>query len=85
MLKIEVKQEEVVSKSIQTRKGTTVELREQTLWVHGLQAYPIKAKRVLWRDDQPYAPGFYTIDPSSFYVNRYEKLELDLGLLKATK
>lgn len=85
MLKIECKGDAVINRTIQTRQGKTVDIREQDLWVHGLQAYPVKVVRALWRDDQPYQAGFYTVTPESFVVNRYGRLELDVGKLKAAK
>ena len=40
------------------------------------QKYPISCLIPLDKDQAPYQPGFYTLDPRSVYVGDYRKLEI---------
>jgi hypothetical protein len=42
--------------------------------------YPVACSIMLEKNDRPYQPGFYTLDPRSIYVGDFRRLEL--GRLK---
>ncbi len=49
---------------------------EQIAYVHLGGKFPVEMKLSLEKDQVPYAPGLYTLHPSSFAVNQYGALEL---------
>ncbi|ELA9875960.1 G5P family DNA-binding protein [Vibrio parahaemolyticus] len=49
---------------------------EQIAYVHLGGKFPVEMKLSLEKGQVPYAPGFYTLHPSSFVVNQYGALEL---------
>lgn len=91
MIRIEIKSAEVASKNVTIkngpRTGQIATIREQTAWAHLCdrngqpQPYPSQISLSLEENAQPYPPGIYTISPSSFYVNRFRRLELGRSVL----
>ncbi|MDO9449342.1 MAG: single-stranded DNA-binding protein [Rugosibacter sp.] len=85
-IKIEVSSAEVLTKSgIAAKTGKPYTIREQEAYAHTVsqdgtpQKYPSRIKVMLKDNQQPYAPGFYTIAPESFFVDRFDSL--DIGLI----
>lgn len=85
MIKIEIASTDVGVKSgVAVKTGKPYSIREQQAFAYVLdrdgqpQKYP-QAIRINLRDDQaPYAVGLYTVDPRSFYVDRFDNLALGL-------
>ena len=73
-LYIEITQEPLIERSGNSN-GRAYHIREQLAYLHKSgQPYPDKIRVQLERDQQPYAPGGYELDESSFYPDRYGKL-----------
>lgn len=81
-MKFEVKSVEVIGRTVTTKKGQSVVIREQKIWLHGIDAYPVQLRVTLWGDSQPYAVGMYTFGPGSFSVDRFGGLKVNLDKLK---
>lgn len=79
---IEIEKPEVAVKSgTSARTGKPYSIREQKGYVQiPGQKYPQPIRFALDDDAQPYQAGRYNIDPSSFYVGRFEDLNLRLRL-----
>jgi hypothetical protein len=77
MLKIEIEKADVNVKSgVSARNQKQYQIREQNAYVHiPGQKYPQPIKLVLADDQQPYAPGSYTLAPESFFVGRFGDLQ----------
>jgi hypothetical protein len=64
------------------RAGTISQLIEQEAYAYtydqngNRHAYPSRIVMNLEQGQQPYPAGFYLLSPSSFYVNRFNQLEL---------
>lgn len=84
-MKIEVKSTELVERAITTKRGEPATLREQTLWIHNGEAYPERARLTLNRDQQPFAPGFYTLSPRCFRIGRFGELSVNLAFMVPAK
>jgi len=84
MLKVEIKSTEVLTRS-GTSNGRDWNIREQIGWFHAIdKPYPVEMVLSLEKDQPPYAPGVYTVAPTSFYVGKYNKLQVGrLQLLPA--
>lgn len=79
-MKIEITTAEIVTKSgISKRTGQPYTMYEQAGYLHqDGQPYPTPLKLTLEKNAQghalPYAPGYYTLAPQSFYVDRFGSL-----------
>ena len=75
---IEVHAAECRRRQFTSAAGRPVDLREQAAWFHQPgQPYPVPLKLTLPKDQpEPYAVGKYTLDPSSFYVDRFGALNV---------
>jgi hypothetical protein len=81
---------EVVSPHVEERSGIKDGknwlIREQSAYAFVLDPegnpakYPVACSIMLEKNDRPYQPGFYTLDPRSIYVGDFRRLEL--GRLK---
>jgi len=83
MIKVEIESAEIKTKSgVSARTGKPYSMREQRGYAYctdkdGKPNRHPNALCITLRDDQPpYAPGFYTLSPSSFYTNKYDQLEV---------
>ncbi|MDX1751475.1 MAG: single-stranded DNA-binding protein [Methylophaga sp.] len=79
---------EILSQEIRTQSGTSKRtgnpyaIRKQTGFAHfDGEPYPVKMELNLPDGAIPYAPGNYTLDEKSFYVDRYGSLAVS-GELK---
>jgi hypothetical protein len=79
-MRIVVESSDVVEKSGKKKDGSNFSLRIQEGWVYLGRAHPERIELPLWEEDKPYSVGEYTLDPSSFIVNRYNNLELKRSL-----
>lgn len=86
-IKIEVVSAEVATKSgTSSRTGKPYSIREQVGYAHvtdragAPKKFPVEIKVPLSDDQTPYAPGFYTVAPCSFYVDRFGGLTIGLEL-----
>jgi len=87
MLKIEIDSETVTTRSgTSERTGKAWEIREQKGYVTLPESkYPKEIKITLDDNAPPYAKGFYTISPASFFVGKFETLDINLRLLPITQ
>jgi hypothetical protein len=83
MIKIEIESAEVKTKSgVSARTGKPYSMREQKGYVYTCDRdgkpnrHPNTLVLTLREDQQPYAAGFYTLSPASFYTNKYDQLEV---------
>lgn len=85
MLVIEIESTELkVKTGTSARTGKPYQIREQTAYVHIPPAkYPQPIKVTLEDDAQPYPPGQYQLDDSSFFVGRYDDLQMRPRLIPA--
>lgn len=76
-MKIEIAKSEVITKSgISKRTGQPYTMYEQLAYLHQEgEPYPTPMKITLNKNDHghpvPYAPGYYSLAPQSFYVDRF--------------
>lgn len=81
MIRIEVKSASTTRKDGTTQKGKPYP-RNQEAWAFTFDRdgkpnpYPVRCRLTIWDDEQPYAPGTYTLSPSAIYVNGYGDLEI---------
>lgn len=80
MLKFEVQSTEVSVKTGVSRRGKPFEITEQIAKL-ALNGELRKVTIGLPRGQSPYAPGAYTIDPASFYVDGFGQLQMRLRLM----
>jgi len=78
---------EIDSNEVKTRSGTSAKtgkdynIREQTAYAHiPGQRYPQQIKLMLEDNQMPYPVGKYQLDPSSFYVGRFDDLQIRVKL-----
>lgn len=78
MLTIEIESTELNIKSGNSaRTGKPYQIREQTGYVHiPPNKYPQPIKITLEDDAQPYQPGKYQLGDNSFFVGRYDDLQM---------
>lgn len=78
MLTIEIESTELNIKSGNSaRTGKPYQIREQTGYVHiPPNKYPQPIKITLEDDAQPYQPGKYQLADNSFFVGRYDDLQM---------
>lgn len=83
MIRVEIKSSEIRTKSgTSARTGKPYTIREQEGWAFTFDRnsnpnpYPQKLAISLGVDQQPYAPGNYELSPASFYLNRFNQLEV---------
>ena len=82
MLKFEIASPDVRSKNKTTQTGEHYISRSQeAFYFKANQKYPTPCIIDIARDGQPYPVGFYTIDPESYYVNRFGRLDVFPRLL----
>ena len=77
-MKIEILSSEVTEHSgVGKTSGKPFHMRKQKAFAHlEGQKYPIEFVLNVPNDRQPYAPGFYTIDETTFYVDKFRGLAL---------
>ena len=87
---IEVKSPETnVKEGISAKSGKPYRIVEQDAWAHTLdkhgkpQPFPVRIVLSIKDGMSPYATGKYTVDPASFYVDRFNGLALALRLVPA--
>lgn len=85
MLIIEIESTELrVKTGTSARTGKPYQIREQMAYVHiPPNKYPQPIKVALDDDAQPYQPGHYMLDDSSFFVGRFDALQMRPRLVKA--
>jgi hypothetical protein len=83
MIKIEIQNPEVKTKSgTSARTGKPYSIREQQGFAFTFgrdgkpNPYPVRLAITLGDEQEPYAVGFYTLAPESFYTNRFDQLEI---------
>lgn len=75
MIKIEITDTDVKTRNF-SKDGKDFVFREQQAWIHrDDEKYPVQFKLSLG-EGSAYAPGFYSIAPGSFTVDRYNSLML---------
>jgi hypothetical protein len=86
-IKIEVSSDTVETRSgVSAKTGKPYSMREQEAYAHTvnrdgvISKYPQRIKITLGDKQAPYSPGFYTVGPESFYVDRFASLSLGLVL-----
>ena len=87
MMQIEVHDDAVKTKSGHSAKtGNAYSIREQEAFIllPG-QPYPQKVKLTLDEEATPYQPGVYQIAAQSFFVGRFEQLQVRLRLDRASR
>jgi len=83
MIRIEINPDSPIV-TIQTKRGA---MRKQEIYVQTLgrdgkpQKYPVRAEVILGDNEQPHAPGIYTLAPASVYVDRFGSLALSPKLV----
>lgn len=82
-MKIEVQTSHVDEFSgVSNRTGKPFTIRKQEAWAHlPGEPYPRAIAIPLGRDQEPYAPGTYALDPRSFYVDKFGSLSLRPALV----
>ncbi|PID50320.1 MAG: DNA-binding protein [Proteobacteria bacterium] len=82
MLKIEFVSEEIVEKSGTAKgNGRPYHIRTQKGYAHiPGSRYPVEIGVNLSVDQAPFPKGFYQLQPSSFYVNKFKQLSLSSEL-----
>lgn len=90
MIKVEITNKPIETKSGIVSKGPRAgqpfSIRSQIAYLHrDGDPYPEKFKVQLDDDTQPYAPGFYTISPNSFYVGDFDRLTVSPKLVPLAK
>lgn len=78
MMKIEIVSSEIREQAGTSQKtGKSYYIRKQQAFAHlDGQKYPVAFVLHVPNDRQPYVPGFYSIDETSFYVDRFGALGL---------
>lgn len=85
MIKVEVKSANVDTKEgVSKKSGQPYKIREQELWVHLGQAYPVRIVHSLGNDASPYPVGVYTLGTDAFRVSRFGALEVDMRKLRSS-
>jgi|GEM_PF-2784532 len=82
-LKIEIFSSEDVRifEGISSKTGNPFKIRTQNAYFYTpLKPHPIEFQLSLNENEPPYKEGFYAIDPSSFYRNRFDDLGFRLKL-----
>lgn len=92
MIRISIAQTTVRElKGTSAKSGKDYHLRFQTGYAHTMDRdgntppYPERFEVPLDRDQQPYAPGEYTLAPSAVYVDRDGRLSISPRLIPARK
>lgn len=79
MIRIEVEKTNVKEKS-GVKNGKPWTIREQEAWAHILGddgkpgRYPVKMKMQLEKEQEPFAPGLYILEPRSVMVGDFDQL-----------
>lgn len=89
-IRIEVKNSQVAERSGE-KNGKPWTIRNQTAWAYTFDRegkandYPLRIEIQLEKDQSAYAPGNYSVAPTSFMVGDYDKLALGrLALIPVT-
>lgn len=79
---VEIRSSEVVRRSgVSARTGKDYTMVEQVGWLFlSTEPYPQRVKITLEKDEAPYSPGRYAISETSFYVGRFDQLQVRLRL-----
>jgi hypothetical protein len=91
MIKVEVKDATVATRSGTSKKGQPYSMRSQEAWAHtvnqsgNLNPYPEKITITLEGDQAAYQPGAYQLMPASLYVGDYGSLRLGRPVLAPIK
>jgi len=94
VIKIEVVANVVHTRTVTPKAPSTkapFQVREQDAYAYmvdrngQVERHPQKIRLDLDRDQPPYEPGFYTLNPQSIYVGKWGTLELGRLHLKAIK
>lgn len=80
MINIEIESNHVDVRSGTSNSGQPYTIRNQMAWLHNGKKYPTEFKVRLDPDQAAYPAGKYTIDPSSFYVDKYNSLAISTKL-----
>lgn len=87
MIRIEIESQAIQTRSgVSSKSGNPYTIREQNALVFREgEKYPERIKINLDDGQTPYAPGLYSLHDSSFFVNRYDALQVRpvLSALKA--
>ncbi len=90
MLKIEVQAAEVnVKQGTSVKTGKPYSIREQDAWAYCYDQqgrphpHPMRMRVTLEDNQQPYAPGIYTLAPESLYVDKFGQLAIRAKLRPA--
>lgn len=83
MLRVTIENTELKEKSGKRKDGSAFSLRTQEAWVYLGRSHPELIELPIW-EGNGYPVGEYTLDPSSFIVNRYKSLELKRSLSLAS-
>lgn len=90
MMKIEVKNSDVRVKSgVSAKTGKSYSMREQDAYLHTYgrdgkpNAYPERIVLTLEDNQDPYAPGTYSLCPTSIYVGSYGSVNIRPRLVVA--
>jgi len=77
-MKIEIISAEIREQSgVSQKTGKNYHIRKQQAFAHmDGQKYPIAFTLNVPNDSQPYAPGFYQLNETSFFVDRFGALGL---------
>lgn len=85
MCKVEVKSTElklVQGTSKRTGKPYSFQVQQAYAHLEG-KPYPVEFKVMIDSGVPAYAPGFYTLAPASFYVDKFDNLTISPKLVKA--
>ncbi len=80
MIKIEVISAEV-RQIVKRSTGEIFQIPEVSAYIHEVEKYPIAIKFGVAKGQQPPTPGFYTLDPSSFYAGKFGALSIKSQLV----
>jgi len=85
MCKVEVKSTELkLVQGTSQKSGKPYSFQTQQAYAHlDGKPYPVEFQLTVDNGSSAYAPGFYTLAPSAFYVDKYGKLGLSPKLVKA--
>jgi hypothetical protein len=81
-VKIEIQDDAVTTRNGTSQKnGQPFSIRSQNAWLHTAGApYPTKMEITLDRDQAPWPVGEFTVDETSFFVDKFRRLSV--GRLK---
>ena len=80
MLKIEVISTEV-RQVVKKATGEIFQIPEVSAYVHDVEKYPVAIKFGVPKGQQPPPPGFYQLQPSSFFAGKFGALTVKSQLV----